>query len=256
MYITFRDIVNHHKAKVEGVIHLGAHLGEEAKDYHREGVQHVIWIEGNPSLIDNLKARVEKYEGHKVFNLLISDKDNTELMFNVTAFSQSSSVLDLGITKEIHQTSVVKRIPLVAYRLDTFFQMNPLDISHYNFVNLDLQGYELVALKSMGQLLDRIDWVYTEINVKSLYKNCALLYQMDIFLLQKGFVRVETFMTTHFWGDGLYKRVSLNALSKKTKLAGIYLEEAIRQIRFFYNRLITTKYKQTKRLIKRIFNFQ
>ena len=252
MYIPIHEIISRHKANVKGILHLGAHLGEEAKDYSDAGIKRVIWIEGNPTLMDKLKENVSIFPQNKVFNLLVSDKDDTHVSFNVTEFSQSSSILDLGITQAIHGTNIIEKLPLTAYRLDSFFTKKNLDIRQYNFVNIDLQGYELIALKSMGALLDKMDWVYAEVNVKRLYKDCALLYQMDHFLLNHKFVRVQTYMTTHYWGDALYKKVQLSPVKKVTAIAGIYVEEAGR----LGGDLINTVFKGvigiTKKTIKKM----
>jgi FkbM family methyltransferase len=247
MYISIHEIISRHKADIKGILHLGAHLGEEAKDYHDARIDRVIWVEGNPSLVSQLKENVAAYPENQVFNLLVSDRDNASVNFNVTEFSQSSSILDLGITKEIHGTNIIEKIPLTAHRIDSFFRDKQLDITGYNFVNIDLQGYELIALQSMGTLLNKIDWVYTEVNVKSLYKNCALLYQVDSFLLNKGFVRVQTYMTTHFWGDALYVRKNITGFDKRIKLLKIYNEEGGRRIGF----IVSNIYQKSKVLVKR-----
>ena len=248
MYINIKEIKSRYHPQINGILHLGAHLGEEAQDYHEAGYHRVIWVEGNPSLVRGLKENVLKFPQNQVVNLLISDKDNAMVTFNVTEFSQSSSILELGITKEIHNTNIIERVSLTAHRIDTYFLNNKIEIDHCNFVNIDLQGYELIALKSMGTMIDKMDWVYSEVNVKSLYTNCALLYQMDIFLLQKGFVRVQIFMTTHFWGDALYQRKKIPSLEKYLRFSLIYLEEAGRQI----NDFVKSGYFKLKSIAKSI----
>ena len=252
MYIPIQEIISRHKAEIKGIIHLGAHLGEEAKDYHEAGIEKLIWVEGNPALIGALKQNVSSYPQNQVVNLLISDKDNSPVTFNVTAFSQSSSILELGITKEIHNTNIIERVPLTAHRLDSFITQNDVNINNYNFLNIDLQGYELVAMKSMGKYLDHMDWVYTEVNVKPLYKNCALLYQVDLFLLDKGFERVEIFMTTHFWGDALYRRKKLTGKDLWLKTIKIYSQEGSRQAGFIFKAGYNNSMKITKSIIKKI----
>ena len=252
MYIPINEIIYRHKAEIKGIIHLGAHLGEESKDYHEAGIERVIWVEGNPALMEGLTKNVSAYPHNQVVNLLISDKDNSPVTFNVTSFSHSSSILELGITKEMHDTRIIERVPLTANRLDNFIAENKINIDNYNFLNIDLQGYELVAMKSMGKYLDHMDWVYTEVNVKHLYKNCALLYQVDLFLLQKGFERVEIFMTTHFWGDALYRRKKLTGKDLWLKTIKIYSQEGSRQAGFIFKAGYNNSMKITKTIIKKI----
>jgi FkbM family methyltransferase len=222
MYITIQEIKAKYNARLKGIVHLGAHLGEEAKDYAEVGCGRVIWVEGNPSLINELKSNLAAYPGNQVFNILVSDKDNSKVVFNITEFSQSSSILELGVTKEIHNTKVVERKELTTRRIDSFFGENGVDMQHYNFLNIDLQGYELMALKSMGGLLDNIDWIYTEVNSRHLYKKCTLMDELDRFLLKKGFRRVELYMTGWRWGDALYRRQKIGAMEYAGASLGIF----------------------------------
>jgi FkbM family methyltransferase len=221
MYIGIKQIKEKYRIDLRGIIHLGAHLGEEAKDYAEVGCKNVIWIEGNPDLIDELKSNVSVYDGNRVFNILISEEDKKKVVFNITEFSQSSSILDLGITKEIHDTKIIEKKEIVARRIDSFFEEQHIDCKKYNFLNIDLQGYELNALKSLGNMLNDIDWIYTEVNSRTLYKNCTLLDELDLFLLKRGFSRVELYMTDWYWGDALYKRENIGKKEYLVKQANI-----------------------------------
>ena len=46
-----------------------------------------------------------------------------------------------------------------------------LGLSNVNFLNIDIQGFELEALKGCGDKLYEIDYIYIEINRKELYLN-------------------------------------------------------------------------------------
>jgi hypothetical protein len=75
----------------------------------------------------------------------------------------------------------------------------------FNFLNLDIQGVELKALKGMESYLDSIDYIYTEVNSDYVYKDCALVTEIDDYLKQFNFVRVETQWCENFrWGDAFY----------------------------------------------------
>ena len=75
----------------------------------------------------------------------------------------------------------------------------------YNFLNLDIQGAELKALKGMEEYLDKVDYIYTEVNEDYVYKGCALVSELDEFLGKYGFTRVETSWAGNCkWGDAFY----------------------------------------------------
>ena len=87
----------------------------------------------------------------------------------------------------------------------------------YNFVNIDIQGYELEALRGMIKQLEYVDYIYTEINTSDVYKNCANAADLDRFLGGFGFRRVATKETDQGWGDALYSRKNKSILSAKFK---------------------------------------
>jgi hypothetical protein len=74
----------------------------------------------------------------------------------------------------------------------------------------------------MGGLLDHIDWIYTEVNSRHLYKKCTLMDELDRFLLKKGFRRVELYMTGWRWGDALYRRQKIGAMEYAGTSLGIF----------------------------------
>jgi hypothetical protein len=74
-----------------------------------------------------------------------------------------------------------------------------------DFVNLDIQGVELRALKSLGDLITEVDVVYTEVNKRYVYEGCDLIKDIDDYLGGYGFRRIATrWVFRAGWGDALY----------------------------------------------------
>ena len=141
----------------------------------------------------------------KLCNLTVSDVDGKEVEFIITNNGQSSSILELEYHKVAHPTIVeVERKVQKTTTIDTFYHENKIDARSYNFVNMDIQGAELLALKGMKSSLKYVDYLYLEVNTKPLYKGCALMSEIDAYLDSYGFRRVETQMTEHGWGDAFY----------------------------------------------------
>ncbi len=192
--------------RIRGVLHVGAHECEESKDYAAAGAAPVFWIEALPELV-----RQQRQNGHDVHAVLASDEDDKELTFYVTNNLASSSMLPLKVHLQMHpHVAVAKTITLKTRRLDTWIAKERIDLANVNFLNLDIQGAELKALKGLGTHLGRFDAVYTEVNVAELYENCVLLPDLDKFLEAQGFERVETDITGYQWGDALYLRKQSN----------------------------------------------
>ena len=74
---------------------------------------------------------------------------------------------------------------------------------------MDIQGSELPALKGMGRLLERFDYLYLEVNTEQVYQGCASLEAIDQYVERFGFLRIETKMTPYGWGDAFYMRLKL-----------------------------------------------
>jgi FkbM family methyltransferase len=158
--------------------------------------------------VDAIRSKVDEAKtkgGPNVYQAVITDKDDAVVMFNMANNIQSSSVLEFGThSKEHPWVRYVGKIKMKTITVDTFFKKNKMDASKYNFWNFDIQGAELMALKGATQSIQYAKAIYLEVNEKELYKGCALITDIDTFLLQYKFKRVLTTMTRHGWGDALY----------------------------------------------------
>lgn len=188
-----------------GVLHIGAHECEEIPFYDtlKVPVDKRIWIDAIKDKVDEATARGIP----NVYHALITDQDDQEVTFNLANNGQSSSVLEFGTHSQEHpNVTYVKSIKQKTSTIDTFFEKQEIDPSHYTFWNFDIQGAELMALKGASNAIRYAKALYLEVNEKELYKGCALLPELDAFLSTNGFQRVLTHMTCHGWGDALYLR--------------------------------------------------
>lgn len=204
MLIDFNYIANKY-GKPKGIIHIGAHLMEERKDYISKGLYNTIWVEANPNVFSRIEFINHDNTNERVFNFAITDVDDVEMEFNITNNGESSSILELEKHKIHHPHIYVSEvIKVMTKRMDTLLLTNKINIESYDFLNIDIQGAELLALKSFGDLLNNIKYIYTEINTDKLYKDCALVSDIDDYLESYKFKRVETSMSPYEWGDALY----------------------------------------------------
>jgi len=204
MLIKFKNIVEKY-GRPNGIIHIGAHLMEEREDYLELGFNNTIWVEANPIIFNQIKNKINYTSNEMVFNCAISDEDDNLVKFNITNNGQSSSILELD-KHLIHHPSikVIDIIEIKTKRMDSIISENKIDIDKYDFLNLDIQGAELLAMKGFGKLISKMKYIYTEVNTSSIYKNCSIIYDIDHYLDKYGFKRVETEMTEFEWGDALY----------------------------------------------------
>lgn len=206
MLISFEEInkiLLSNNININGSFHIGAHDCEELYFYNNLGIkkENIIWIDAIPSKVYEAKNRGIP----NVYNAVITDKDDEEIIFNISNNIQSSSVLEFGTHSQEHPDVVyVDKIKLNSITIDTFFERNNIDSSKYNFWNFDIQGAELMALKGATQSIKYAKALYLEVNEKELYKNCGLIEEIDIFLSKYNFKRILTHMTHHGCGDALY----------------------------------------------------
>jgi FkbM family methyltransferase len=188
---------------IDGCLHIGAHECEEMNFYHHIGLtpDDIVWIDAIPSKVNEAIHRGIP----NVYNAVITDKNDEEVIFNISNNGQSSSVLEFGTHLQEHpHIHYVDKISLKSITIDAFFERNHIDASKYNFWNFDIQGAELMALKGAQETIKYAKALYLEVNEKELYKNCALIGEIDTFLSQYHFKRVLTNMTQYGWGDALY----------------------------------------------------
>jgi hypothetical protein len=206
MLIRFEEIQHILRSKniqVHGAFHIGAHECEELFFYHSMGIpiQNIVWIDAIPSKVEKAIQRGIP----NVYNTVITDKDDEEVVFHISNNCQSSSVLELGTHAQEHpEVFYVDEIKQKSLTIDTFFERNQLHASNYDFWNFDIQGAELMALKGSIQSIQHAKVIYLEVNEKELYKECGLINEIDDFLSTFHFKRVLTNMTHHGWGDALY----------------------------------------------------
>jgi FkbM family methyltransferase len=188
-----------------GVLHVGAHLGEEANDYEKLCWCPVIWIEAQPKLVDQLRQSLDR-STHKVIQAAIWHEDNVLMNLNVATNSQSSSFLNFGTHSKFHpNVEFSETISIETKRIDSFIDPEEMP----NFINIDIQGVELQALKSLGVLMEKLDYLYLEVNKREVYENCTQVGEIDSFLAIYGFKRVITrWLLIQGWGDALYVKKS------------------------------------------------
>ena len=201
MILNLDELVKKYDMNIRGVLHIGAHFGEENSAYDRLSIKNRAFFE---PVKNNFKKLKESVSGdHKLFNIALGNINGVERMHVETVnLGQSSSILKpkLHLVQYPHiQFPQIEIVPI--HRLDDFSEIDALD---YNFINMDVQGYELEVLKGAEKTLNTIDYVMTEINRDEVYENCARIEQLIEFLKSYGFEFVEQDWGGETWGDGFF----------------------------------------------------
>ncbi len=208
MLIPFKTLIERYDLKPTGIFHVGASTGQEIPLYQEMGIEHMVFIEALPKVYTRLQRNLKGIPYAIAINACITDEDGVEVKFNIANNEgESSSIFAFGTHKEVHpEVRYTGTVQLTTSRVDTIAAMYNLDLSNYDFLNVDVQGAELLVLKGMGEELRKINFAYIEVNEKELYRGCPLVGEIDEYLFKYGLLPRETKMTTCGWGDKAYQR--------------------------------------------------
>ena len=187
---------------VKGVVHIGAHYGEEIQEYVDNGIQQITVFEPLSKNFEVLAERLQNVNADiQGYQVALGSEKGTATMYLSSNEAQSSSILKPKEHLEHHPDVTFNGTEEVEVSI-----LDEYDLGSANFINMDVQGYELEVLKGGKNTLNNIDYVYCEVNRGEMYENNAMIDDIDEYLSQYGFERVETYWpeTWYKWGDALY----------------------------------------------------
>jgi len=182
----FADINARLATESPTIIDGGANNGSTTRLFlqqYRAPVIHAF--EPIPGLADQLRKNFAACENVTVHGTAIGAEAKT-IRFNVVNNLVSSSVLPpSALNKSIHgeKMDIRRVVEVQKVSLDDVMQ----GCQEVDLLKLDLQGYELEALKGCGGLLERIKVITTEIEFVALYDGQPLFGDIDVFLRAQGF---------------------------------------------------------------------
>lgn len=203
MLLNFRDLVKKYSIKVDGVIAVGAHFGEEHPDYVAAGIKRFVYIEPCAAAFNVLKNKFAAHHHIKLFNYACGEVECEQVMYTGSQNEgQSNSLLKMAKHTQIHPGITLPNTELVTVK-----RLDSLGLAHkgYQLLVMDVQGFEGRVLKGATETLKQMNYVYTEVNRDFVYENCTLVDELDELLHE--FERVETGQWVGgLWSDALYVR--------------------------------------------------
>lgn len=197
-------MVKKYNMDIKGIIHIGAHRGQEIEEYVDNGIQDIIMFEPVSLNFNILEKRMADVNANiSAYQVALGNEEKNVTMYLSDNDLISSSVLRPKVHLQLH--------PGVGFPGTEEVEMKKLDsfaeeTQNFNFINMDVQGYELEVLKGGAETLKHVDYVYCEINRDELYEGNAFVEDLDEFLSGYNMERVETDWAGTLWGDALYVR--------------------------------------------------
>jgi len=197
MLLNLEELQKKYNLNIKGIIHIGAHQGQEYSTYKRMGITNLIFFEPIPESFEVLKNNVRGI----VVNKALGSYNGKAIMYIASNEGISSSLLEpLYHSVQYPKILFDDTLEVDIIKLDDYLG----HCTEFNFINIDVQGYELEVFKGAVEALESIDYIMTEVNRRDLYKECVQVAELDSFLYGYGFERVETCWPEITWGDALY----------------------------------------------------
>lgn len=191
---------------ISGVLVIGAHFFREREMYENKGIRKFILFEPGEKAFNILRHKFGSNPDYELFNEACGSGIETKTLYTEEANDgQSNSLLVPDRHLKLHKDILFKGRESV--------QVVPLDHKilnkAFNFMSLDVQGYELEVLKGAVETLKKIDYILAEVNQvgASVYKGATNIDELSVFLFKQGFTRVEEpKWIKNSYGDSLWIR--------------------------------------------------
>jgi FkbM family methyltransferase len=150
----------------------------------------------------------------KVFNVALGSEESIKEMFisdregGVTngAGASSSLLQPKKHLTEHPEVTFPSKESISVKRFDNFARENNIGLDEYNFLNIDVQGYELEVLKGIGEHLNKIDIIIAEVNRDEVYEGCPMIDDIDLYLNKYNLERKAVHWQSESWGDAIYAK--------------------------------------------------
>lgn len=188
--------------KATGLIHVGAWWGAEHPIYKSLNINKMAYFE--PLRENFIKLRENVGHDARLYNYALGNEEKDVIMHVDSGNKQQSSSI---LEAEYHTTLY----PHITFERKQRVRMKRLDSyafsKEYNFMCIDVQGYELEVFKGAEKTLNNINYIICEVHKVETYKNCARIEEIDTFLKAYNLIRVEElWYASHQYtsGDAFY----------------------------------------------------
>jgi FkbM family methyltransferase len=183
MMVGLRQVATEIKTVIDGGANVGQFARAAAETYPGASIYS---FEPLPAAAAQFGRNLADRPQVKLIESALGSRDGT-VVFHPNAYSQSSSVLPqaAGHAQSFSQDRQLTPIEVPIMRLDTFASGRVLCAP--TLIKLDLQGFELEALKGGAELLRATDYVLAETVFEAMYEGEPLFPDIHNFMNAAGF---------------------------------------------------------------------
>lgn len=184
----------------------------------------VFAFECNPPAVELCRQSIQGQEGITLVDRAVSDVSGPLDFFaidpektvtphadgNIGASSLYEASADYPYEKYVQRKVSVESITLAAWAKEN-------GLAAIDVIWMDLQGGELRALQGLGDLIQTVRIIYTEVEYKPIYRGQPLAAEVRAFLQRQGFSLAATCNAAEWSGDELYCRNQLLSWWKRLR---------------------------------------
>jgi len=203
---SLKEIRNRTRFTPKGVIHVGAHSGDEVSTYRALALKSIHLFEPQIDIFTKLQDRFINDHSIKCYQYALGSKIGKLPLYSEEADSpnKSASASLLKPKQHLHD------YPHVKFNLasPSFVEVKTLDsfrISDADLLVIDTQGYEHSVLQGSVRTLASINWIICEYWSNEAYEDVCKIDDIFTFLMAHGFIPILQSYDRTF-GDLLFCR--------------------------------------------------
>lgn len=187
------------------ILEAGAHMGYDTVGLAKVWPRGTVYaIEPIPNLFDELQNKTKSLKNVKTYRFGFGPEATQSKIFVSSGTSTgSSSILRPTAHKDFFPTvTFSEEISIEIKAIDQWMQDEQIPV--LDFLWLDMQGYEVPALRGATRSLENVSVIYTELSSTEVYEGMITQDQYIEFLKYKGFELVHLIKGPDIFSDGVF----------------------------------------------------
>jgi FkbM family methyltransferase len=191
--------------------------GQSIEFYNAFPNSKIYAFECNPNTLGICKKNIEPYSDRiTLIEGAVCDYDGTITFYpinqekTITTWEDGNpgaSSIFKSNGEYSFETYIQDEIITNCHRLDS--AMDKYCISKVDIIWMDLQGAELLALKGLGNHLQNVKYIYTEVSYKEMYSGQVMFEELNNYILSNNFFIKNTLSLQGWQEDVIYEKIMI-----------------------------------------------
>jgi FkbM family methyltransferase len=204
------------------IFDIGSRDCEQSIEFYKAFPNSKIYaFECNPNTIEICKKNIEPY-GDRITLIegAVCDYDGNITFYPINQEktlttwkdgNPGASSIFKSNGKYTIETYVQDEIITQCHRLDSI--MSKYGISNVDIIWMDLQGAELLALKGLGNYLQNVKYIHTEVSYKEMYSGQVMFEELNNYILSNDFFITNRLTLEGWQEDVIYQKLNIYDLT-------------------------------------------